>query len=229
MPIAKFRLRPNHTALLLAALLSWPALALASPPLQPGQALPELTLKDQHDQAWKVSADTKLVLFAAGRKASNLVQTVLADQPAGFLATRQAVYLADLSRMPGFVTRTFALPALREMPFVLGVVLDEALLKNWPRQDGAVTLIALQDGRVSTVSHASSQPVGAGAAAGQSGRLHFGRQPPAAAHAGRRAPAYARSCATQRCRRRRPLVMSHLRLVVSIRASTWATACRTAT
>lgn len=80
MPIAKFRLRPNHTALLLAALLSWPALALASPPLQPGQALPELTLKDQHDQAWKVSADTKLVLFAAGRKASNLVQTVLADQ-----------------------------------------------------------------------------------------------------------------------------------------------------
>ena len=145
MPIAKFRLRPNHTALLLAALLSWPALALASPPLQPGQALPELTLKDQHDQAWKVSADTKLVLFAAGRKASNLVQTVLADQPAGFLATRQAVYLADLSRMPGFVTRTFALPALREMPFVLGVVLDEALLKNWPRQDGAVTLIALRE------------------------------------------------------------------------------------
>lgn len=157
MPIAKFRLRPNHTALLLAALLSWPALALASPPLQPGQALPELTLKDQHDQAWKVSADTKLVLFAAGRKASNLVQTVLADQPAGFLATRQAVYLADLSRMPGFVTRTFALPALREMPFVLGVVLDEALLKDWPRQDGAVTLIALQDGRVSTVSHASTE------------------------------------------------------------------------
>ena len=102
MPIAKFRLCPNHTALLLAALLSWPALALASPPLQPGQALPELTLKDQHDQAWKVSADTKLVLFAAGRKASNLVQTVLADQPAGFLATRQAVYLADMSRMPGW-------------------------------------------------------------------------------------------------------------------------------
>jgi len=40
---------------------------------------------------------------------------------------------------------------------VLGVVLDEALLKNWPRQDGAVTLIALQDGRVSTVSHASTE------------------------------------------------------------------------
>ena len=59
--------------------------------------------------------------------------------------------------MSGFVTRTFALPALREMPFVVGVVLDEALLSDWPRQDGAVALIALQDGRVSAVSHASTE------------------------------------------------------------------------
>ena len=82
---------------------------------------------------------------------------MLAEQAAGFLATRQDVYLADMSRMPSIVTRTFALPALRELPALVGVVLDEALLKNWPRQDGAVTLIALQDGRVSTVSHASTE------------------------------------------------------------------------
>jgi hypothetical protein len=155
MPLKKIQRRLTPTALLLAALLSWPALALAAPP-QPGQAFPELALKDQHDQAWTVGADTKLVLFAAGRKASNLMQTVLADQPAGFLASRRAVYLADMSRMPGFVTRTFDLPALREMPFVVGVVLDEALLSDWPRQDGAVALIALQGGRVSAVSHATT-------------------------------------------------------------------------
>ncbi|MDZ4186808.1 MAG: hypothetical protein U1D25_01685 [Hydrogenophaga sp.] len=149
------RSRLNPAALLLAALLSWPTLVLAAPP-QPGQPLPELALKDQHDKPWTVSADTKLVLFAAGRKASNLMQTVLAGQPAGFLASRQAVYLADMSRMPGFVTRTFALPALREMPFVVGVVLDEALLADWPRQDGAVALIAMQGGRVSAVSHATT-------------------------------------------------------------------------
>lgn len=152
----KIRRFLNPTTLLLAALLSGSALALAAPP-QPGQPLPELVLKDQHDQPWTVSGDTKLVLFAAGRKASNLMQTVLTGQPAGFLASRQAVYLADMSRMPGFVTRTFALPALREMPFVVGVVLDEALLADWPRPDGAVTLITLQNGRVISVSHASTE------------------------------------------------------------------------
>jgi len=81
MPITTTRLLLNYTALLLAALLSWPTLALSSP-LQPGQPLPELTLKDQHNQDWTVSAGTKLVLFAAGRKASSLMQTVLAGQPA---------------------------------------------------------------------------------------------------------------------------------------------------
>lgn len=155
MSNAPTRSRLNPAALLLAALLSGPILALATP-TQPGQPLPELAIKDQHDKPWTVSAATKLALFAAGRKASNLMQTTLADQPAGFLASRQAVYLADMSRMPGFVTRTFALPALREMPFVVGVVLDEALLADWPRQDGAVARIALQNGRVSAVSHATT-------------------------------------------------------------------------
>lgn len=120
-------------------------------PVQPGQPLPHLELKNQNDQAWQVTPQTRLVIFAAGRKASNLVMEVLAPQPAGFLASRQAVYLADMSRMPGFVTRTFALPALREQKFEVGVSLDEKTLSDWPREDDAVTLIRLESGRV--VSH----------------------------------------------------------------------------
>lgn len=126
------------------------ALAGAAP-VQPGQPLPPLQLKNQHDQSWQVSSQTRLVIFAAGRKASNLVMEVLAPQPAGFLSARQAVYLADMSRMPGFVTRTFALPALREQKFEVGVSLEEQTLSGWPREDDAVTLIRLEGGRV--VSH----------------------------------------------------------------------------
>jgi hypothetical protein len=123
----------------------------AAGPVQPGQPLPPLQLKNQHDQSWQVTPQTRLVIFAAGRKASNLVMEVLAPQPVGFLASRQAVYLADMSRMPGFVTRTFALPALREQKFEVGVSLDEKTLSDWPREDDAVTLIRLESGRV--VSH----------------------------------------------------------------------------
>ena len=53
-----------------------------------------------------------------------------------------------MSKMPGFITRTFALPALREQPFEVGVSLDAKTLADWPRQDDAVTLIRLDQGRV---------------------------------------------------------------------------------
>lgn len=148
------RARVNaRRALWVVALLA----ALAGPfghawaQLVPGQPLPALQLKDQNDRDWSVRADTTLVIFAAGRKASNLVQAVLGPQPRGFLAGRHAVYLADMSRMPGFITRTFALPSLREQNFEVGVSLDEKTLAGWPRQDDAVTLIRLDQGRV--VSH----------------------------------------------------------------------------
>lgn len=136
--------------LLLTLCLACPLWALAGP-VQPGQPLPVLTLQNQHDQTWRIAPDTRLVLFASGRKASNLMQTVLAPQPKGFLAGRHAVYLADMSRMPGFITRTFALPSLRELNFEVGVSLDAKTLTGWPRQDDAVTLIRLEQGRV--VSH----------------------------------------------------------------------------
>ncbi len=117
------------------------------------QVLPALTLQDQHDKPWAVQADTRWVVFAAGRQASNLVSEVLSAQSKDFLTQRRAVYLADMSRMPGFVTRTFAMPALREQPFTVGVNLDGKRLADWPRQEDAVTLIQLAGGRVSRIEY----------------------------------------------------------------------------
>jgi len=122
-----------------------------------GQSLPALTLKDQHDKAWLIAADTRLVLFAAGRKASNLVQAVLEKEPKDFLAQHRAAYLADLGKMPGFATRMFALPSLREMPFTVGVSLNEATLAAWPREPEGVTLIELANGVVQRIAYAKTE------------------------------------------------------------------------
>ena len=134
-----------------------PPAAAASAAPTVGQPLPALALKDQHDQPWSLKADTRLVLFASGRKASNLVQAVLDKEPKDFLAQRHTVYLADMSKMPGFATRMFALPSLREMPFTVGVSLQEATLAAWPRQPDSVTLIGLANGVVQGVTYATSE------------------------------------------------------------------------
>jgi hypothetical protein len=129
--------------------------AVAAPVV--GQPLPVLALKDQHDKAWHIPPDTRLVLMAAGRKASNMVQAVLEQEPNDFLAQRRAVYLADMSKMPGFATRMFALPSLREMPFTVGVSLQESTLAAWPREADAVTLIELANGVVQRIASAKTE------------------------------------------------------------------------
>lgn len=146
----------KKTLVALALALALPLCALADP-IEPGRPLPALRLKNQHDQDWLVPAKTRLVIFAADRKASNLALAVLGAQHAGFLASRHAVYLADMSKMPGLITRTFALPALREQPFDVGVSLDETLLAGWPRQADSVTIIGLEAGRVTHFQYAISE------------------------------------------------------------------------
>jgi len=145
------------SALVLAFGLSAAAFAQAAMPVAAGQPLPVVSLKDQHDKPWEVKPPTRLVMFAAGRKASNLVQAVLASLPKDQLARRHALYLADMSKMPGFITRTFALPALKEMPYAVGVSLDEETLANWPRQPDAVTLLELAQGVVTRISYIATE------------------------------------------------------------------------
>jgi hypothetical protein len=145
------------SVLVLAFGLGAVAFAQTATTFSVGQSLPELKLKDQHDQLWVVAPSTRLVMFAAGRKASNLVQAVMQDLPKDQLTRRQAVYLADMSKMPGFVTRTFALPALKEMPYPVGVSLDGSTLASWPRQPDAVTLIELEHGLVKRISYTTAE------------------------------------------------------------------------
>ena len=59
--------------------------------------------------------------------------------------------------MPAFITRTFAMPSLREQPFEVGVSLDEKVLADWPRQEDAVTLIRLETGRVVSQEYATTE------------------------------------------------------------------------
>jgi hypothetical protein len=135
-----------HKPTYLLSVLLMSASAAFAAPVVLEQPLPNLTLQDQHTQPWGVKADTRLVVFAAGRKPSNVVMEVLSAQAKGFLESRQAVYVADMSR-------TFALPALRDQPFAVGVNLDDKQLVDWPRQEDAITLIRLEAGRVSSIAY----------------------------------------------------------------------------
>ena len=140
---------------LLAAVAAFMAISAVSwaqsPLLQVGDPIPKMTLSDQHEKPWVIPADTKLVLFSGSRDANTIAQGLLSQKPAEYLTSMNAVYLSDMSKMPGFITRNFALPSMRELPYSLGVVLNADETKTFPRQDGALTAVFFEKGKVTRI------------------------------------------------------------------------------
>ncbi len=148
--------RPPRRRLCLAWLasapLAWRAGHAAT--LVPGALLPTIALEDQHGKPVHVDGSTRRLVYTAERSVGDMVSKLLAAQPAGVLGRLNAVYVADISAMPAFITRMFALPKMRELPFSIALVRDsaeQAQVSDLPRQPGAATVLLLEEGRVSEI------------------------------------------------------------------------------
>lgn len=137
-------------------LASHSLLTLAQMPLQEGSALPTLSLKDQHEKPAEIPSDTRQILFAADNAGAELVTTLLDAKPGNWLQESQRVYLADIHKMPGLISRMFALPKLREKPYKIVLGREESDLAAWPRQKGCVTLIPVTAGKLGKPDYACS-------------------------------------------------------------------------
>lgn len=136
-------------ALLSLCLLLSPAAVAAN--LGVGDAVPPLALADQFDKSHALSSDTRWLLFSHDRAVSDTLHPVLAALPA---AQRDGVvYVADISRMPALVSKLFAVPAMRELPFPVWLARDAASVGILPREAGKLTVLALKDGKVAAVHY----------------------------------------------------------------------------
>jgi hypothetical protein len=126
-------------------------------PIDAGAPWSMLELSDQHDKPVRISPATRLVIFAAENPVSDLVTRVLGAQGSTTLERAGAVYVADISAMPSIVTRVFALPKLRELPFQIGLVRETAAVADLPRRPGTATVLTLKDGQVTQVLYAQTE------------------------------------------------------------------------
>jgi hypothetical protein len=147
---------------LLAALLLAPAAHLcaqekaAASILAVGDEFPTLDLEDQHGAGATIDRSTALVLFTRDMDGGGFVKETLAEGGAEKLAAAKAVYVSDVSGMPSMVRSMFALPSIRKRPY--RVILDEkgAATASMPYQQGAVTMLTVEDSKITAVSFATS-------------------------------------------------------------------------
>ncbi|OEC37022.1 FAD/FMN-containing dehydrogenase [Pseudomonas sp. 21C1] len=130
------------TALLLCLLAS-SALAL-----EPGERLAPWTLLDQYDQPYTLDNQLQVLLVARDMDGAKLLDAALQGKPKGYLEQRQAIFLADISRMPSLIGKLFALPKMRDYNYRVLLDRDARIAPRYAAGEGEVVWLQLKDGRL---------------------------------------------------------------------------------
>ena len=117
-----------------------------------GDATPTFAIKDQFEKAHTIAADTKTVIVAGDRDASEVIRDYLLEKGKGFLESNKAYYVADISGMPSLITKFFALPKMKEYPFSI-LLVDEEQSKSFTKKEGTITVYTVNAGKVSDVKY----------------------------------------------------------------------------
>lgn len=151
-------LKIHHIPVLFFLLLTMGTVSGAqNPTYAVGDIFKSITLPDQHGEEITVAEDAQLILFAADKEAAELVNEFLADRKETYLDQNRSYFLSDISAMPGMITRMFALPKMRERPYPILLAHEAETLELLPRQPGQVSVVALENQRVSSIRYASNK------------------------------------------------------------------------
>lgn len=130
-------------ALLLLCLLSTVALAV-----EPGERLAPWTLLDQFDTPYTLNDQARILLVARDMDGAKLVNAALEGKAKGYLEQRQAVFLADISRMPSVIATLFALPKMRDYNYRILLDRDARIAPRYPAGEGELLWLQLEDGKL---------------------------------------------------------------------------------
>jgi len=139
----------------LLQLLLPPAFA-QDPALDPGDEIAAFAINDQHGKPVELDEDVRLLMFSRDMGANKLVKKAFLERPGDYLPQHHAVYLIDVSGMPTFVTKTFAIPKMQKYPYRIFLDRDASLTANLPSQKKRVTLVRLDRLRVTGVDYADT-------------------------------------------------------------------------
>jgi hypothetical protein len=138
--------RSSRSVALALLLASLPA-AAQGPKLVP-ERLAAFELPDQHGSPHRVDGAVRILILSRDMDGGAVVRGALetrGEAARAFLAERGAVYVADVSRMPGIVRSLLAMPRMRGRPYP--VLLDTAgeATAGLPSEPGRASLVWLED------------------------------------------------------------------------------------
>ena len=104
------------------------------------------------DRKVRIPHKSKLLIVSFEKKTSALVNDFLVSQEKYYLQKNHSLFIADIHKMPRFITNMFALPKMKEYKHLLYLHYGKEFAHAIPSKDKHLTLIEVRDRKVSKIS-----------------------------------------------------------------------------
>lgn len=123
-----------------------------------GDRIEPFTLEDQHGENNTADESVKVILFSRDMEGGDLLKDGLADVAPGYLSEKKAIYVADISAMPGLIAKMFAIPAMRDRPYSILLDRDGTTTAGLPAEEGKASLVFLDRLTVQRIVYVTEAP-----------------------------------------------------------------------
>ncbi len=124
-------------------------------PLEVGGVIPTFSLQNQFQKPLSITKDTKKLIVVFSKKEGDIVKNFLEKNP-NYLTTTKTAYLVDVSEVPSLVMSMFMRPKFKDYNFEMGLLDDENIVSSFPKKEGYITLLELDNKKVTKVEFKKS-------------------------------------------------------------------------
>ncbi|OYV05573.1 MAG: hypothetical protein CFE26_10915 [Verrucomicrobiales bacterium VVV1] len=147
-------MKPFQTILKMTAAVAVFAASIAfADPYAVGSKVTPFSANDQHGAAFTLDTKaTRFMLVSFDMETGKKANASLTGLGADYLPGKKAIYVANIFGMPG-IGRMFAIPKMKGYAHRIILGDDANLLTPYPQQPAKVTVLKLDDGKVTKVSY----------------------------------------------------------------------------
>jgi len=109
--------------------------------IQIGSRLAGFELEDQFGQPHSIKKMPRTLILTFEKTTGAFVNQFLTRQGSQYLAEHDALYIADIARMPSMITTMFALPKMKKYTHTVLLAYGEDFQGHFPRKSGKATVI----------------------------------------------------------------------------------------
>lgn len=108
----------------------------------------KIELKDQHEKVQVIPESTRVLLFASEMEGYKMARDTFEKLKVTDLSKLNLAFVADISKMPALISKMFAMPKMRKLPYQILLDRDGNLTQDWPRQDKQLAWLKISENQV---------------------------------------------------------------------------------